>query len=93
MKIANLLSGGCYIETACAIVGLSRSTFYNWIKKAKESKNRNKYTIFMDTVSYAQACDEARLVGIISKHCEYSWQATAWMLEHRFTDRWGKQVY
>jgi hypothetical protein len=90
VEISELLKLGCYIETACAMAGISRSTYYNWIDKAKTSNRRNKYTLFMDAVTHAQACDEARLVGMINVHCKDKWRASAWMLERRFTNNWGK---
>lgn len=89
-EISELLKLGCYIETACAIVGISRSTYYNWINKAKASNRRNKYTLFMDAVGHAQAYDEARLVRNIRLSSDGKWRASAWMLERRFTNNWGK---
>ena len=89
-EIAKLLKLGCYIETACAMAGISRSTYYNWINKAKTSNRRNKYTLFMDAVTHAQACDEERLVRNIRLSSKGKWRASAWMLERRFTNNWGK---
>ena len=33
-KIISFLRGGSYIETAAAACGISKETFYDWLKKA-----------------------------------------------------------
>lgn len=90
-EIVELLKAMNYVETACAVVGISKNTYYDWIKKANESKRRNKYTIFRDEIEKAQAWGEARLVATINRHSERNWQAGAWLLEKRHSDRWGKE--
>lgn len=34
-EIVELLKAGNYVETACALVGVGRSTFYDWMEKAE----------------------------------------------------------
>jgi hypothetical protein len=33
-EIVGLLRGGCFVETAVATVGISKNTFYEWLRKA-----------------------------------------------------------
>lgn len=80
---------GDYIETACALVGINKSTYYDWMKKADESSRYTKYKRFKDAVEHAQAVSEARDVIIISEAAISDWRAARWMLEHRFTEHWG----
>ncbi len=90
-EIVELLKAGNYIETACAVAGLHKSTFYDWMKIADASTHKNKYTNFSDAVKKAQAWSEARDVAIIARHSEKYWQAAAWRLERKYPDRWGRQ--
>lgn len=90
-EIVELLRAGNYIETACAVAGVSKKTFYEWMKKANQSKRKTRYTEFRNAVKKAQAWSEARDVTIIAKHGEKSWQAAAWRLERKYPDRWGRK--
>ena len=90
-EIVELLKAGNYIETACAVAGLHKSTFYDWMKIADASTHKNKYTNFSDAVKKAMAWAEARDVAIIARHSEKYWQAAAWRLERKFPERWGRQ--
>ena len=90
-EIVELLKAGNYIETACAVAGLHKSTFYDWMKIADASTHKNKYTNFSDAVKKAMAWAEARDVAIIARHSEKYWQAAAWRLERKYPDKWGRQ--
>lgn len=89
-RIVDLLKAGNYVETACAIVGIGRTTYYDWMKKADESSRANKYTRFQDAVRQAEAWAEARNVAILSKLAEKHWQASAWWLERKHPERWSR---
>ena len=90
-EIVELIKVGNYIETACAVAGLHKSTFYDWMKIADASTHKNKYTNFSDAVKKAMAWAEARDVAIIARHSEKYWQASAWRLERKYPERWGRQ--
>ena len=90
-EIVELIKVGNYIETACAVAGLHKSTFYDWMKIADASTHKNKYTNFSDAVKKAMAWAEARDVAIIARHSEKYWQAAAWRLERKYPERWGRQ--
>jgi hypothetical protein len=86
-----LLKAGNYIETACAVVSINKTTFYQWLKKAKSFTRSTKYTIFSDTVKKAMVFAEARLVALITRAAEKNWSEAVWMLERKYPERWGKQ--
>lgn len=88
--IINLIKAGYFIETVCSIVGINKTTYYAWMKRGKESNRRSQYKTFYDEVTRAHAICEVRMVSIISKAAETDWRASAWYLEHRFPQRWGK---
>jgi len=90
-EIVDLLKMGNYIETTCAVVGINKTTFYQWLIKAKQSKRSTIYTIFSDAVNKAMAYAEARLVALVTRAAEKNWSAAVWILEHKYPERWGKQ--
>ena len=93
-EIILLFKAGNFIETACDVVGINKSTFYDWIKKGEESNHpRNKYKIFQEAVEQAMAWSEARDVALITKHSEDDWTASKWKLSRRYPDKWGKKKY
>lgn len=87
-KLVQALSVGLYVETACDIVGISRGTFYEWIKKGEENPN-SKYGDFLTQIREALAKAEAYSVQKIRK--SDNWQAHAWWLERKFPQKWRKQ--
>jgi len=92
-EIVKMLKAGNYIETVCALVGINKSTFYKWLKKADESTRSTKYSKFRDAVEKAKAIAEARDVAILAKHCETNWKAAKWKLERRYPNKWGKPKF
>lgn len=90
-EIVELIKAGNYVETACLVAGVSKQSFYQWLKKANASTRTNKYVVFRDAVKKAQAWAEARDVAIIARHSEEYWQAAAWRLERKYPDKWGRQ--
>ena len=87
-KILRHLRIGAYVETAAACVGISRDTFYQWMKKG--ARGQKPYVAFAQAVDQALAESEARDLGTILKASQASWQAAAWRLERRFPDRYGR---
>lgn len=85
------LSLGNYVEVACEFVGISKNTYYEWIKKAEQAREQgrtNEYTEFQDELTRAQGAAEINMVKKISKADD--WKAQAWLLSRRHNARWGK---
>ena len=89
-QIVRLIIAGYFTDRTCDIVGINKSTNYDWMKRGKESKRRNKYKIFYNEVTQAHAISEAIALSIISKAAEIDWRASAWWLERRYPEKWGK---
>lgn len=87
--IVGLIKAGNYKETTCAIVGIARSTLYEWMRRGQLSDQENEYTRFHDEVVKALAWAEARDVAILNQHAEKDPRAARWKLERRFPERWG----
>ena len=102
-EIATYLRAGNYIETTASLVGVHRDSIYEWLKRgnaeitrvsksnrARIRKREEIFVEFTDTVKRAQAQAEAMLVAQIGKASEKHWQASAWRLERKYPDRWGR---
>ena len=87
-KVVNLLRRGNYVETAAACVGISRDTFYEWMKKG--AKGVKLYGAFAQVVHQALAESEAMDLAIIQRASTTQWQAAAWRLERRFPEKYGR---
>lgn len=73
------LKAGCYIETAAAYAGISRSTLYQWMKRGQREKRRlqkkrtrpyvseAQFVIFVDAITRAMAESEVRDVSVIAQ--------------------------
>jgi len=83
------VKGGNYMETAAALAGIHKDTLYDWLKKADE--RGGLYKEFSDSIKKALAESEVRDVLIIGEAAKTQWQASAWRLERRFFDRWGRK--
>ena len=101
-ELCDLIEKGNYIETASAIVGISKNTLYDWLKRGRRGKEQlekgeklNKSELpfidFSDAVEKAFAIGEAKDLEIIRKAAMEDWKASAWRLERRFPTKWGRK--
>lgn len=103
-EVVKHLRTGNYIETVSALVGISKNTFYDWLKRgareiqrveqnsrARIRKDEQKYVDFSDAVKKAMAHAEVRDVTLIAKAGDKNWQASAWRLERKHPDKWGRK--
>lgn len=99
-KICDAVRVGNYMEVAAAYCGITKETFYDWMRKgAKYNRGEPKFFIpenevyarFSDSLAEALAESEVRDIVNINKHAAKNWQAAAWKLERRFGKRWGRK--
>jgi hypothetical protein len=103
-RLANTIRGGAYVETAVAFCGISKDTFYRWLRMA-ESAERTATTAqstpeatelllkLSDAVKRAMAEAELRDLFVIDRAAQQGvWQAAAWRLERKYSNRWGRQA-
>jgi hypothetical protein len=89
-KLEAAISAGAYVETACAIVGISKGLFYRWkTRGAKEGKG--PYRDFYLAIERAEAEAEKNAIETIRKAGRRQWTALAWYLERRYPGRWGRK--
>lgn len=82
-RILELVRSGNYMETAARCAGITKDTLYKWMAADAD---------FADAVKEAQAAAEALHVSNIAKAAfDGAWQASAWYLERKHPDRYGRQ--
>ena len=96
-KIVAAIEAGNYPETAAVINGITGTTFYNYMKKGRESKTkRGVYFEFFEAVKKAERYAEAYFLQHIREAAEGnedskpSWTAAAWYLERKYPEKWGR---
>ena len=81
---------GNYDSVASSAAGITRQTFYRWIRKGKEDREGIYYD-FYQAVEVAKAEGEVTLLKTVKAAAQRTWQAAAWMLERSRPDRWALQ--
>ena len=84
-ELLKYIEAGNYVTTACECVGLSRETFYEWLKD--ETKSDISDTIIQKAKSKAIA----RNVAVIQVAEKKNWTASAWFLERKKSEDWGRK--
>ena len=82
--LANLREG-MTIEAACAQSDISKSTFYEGLKKSGEGGEWTKEVEAAITFSEAVILDKIKRASELKE----DWRGWAWILERRFPQRWG----
>lgn len=93
--ICDMLAAGNYIEAVCDYVGISGSTFYDWMRRGERGWKKDRdagFSEFSQAVKKARAKAEVMSVAHIRKAgLDGQWQADAWFLERSFPERWGRR--
>lgn len=98
--IVYLLGRGLYVEDAAAIVGVARSTAFDWIARGEEwidteiEKVPEAEKVYREfSVAVEKARSEAREIALDSIRAaarEGQWQAAAWYLERTAPNRYAR---
>lgn len=101
--IARALRGGVYFSTACEYAGVQYRTALGWVSKGRDIATRYEQepwelspaeSVLMELaleVDKAQAEVEVQAITRVQKAGQTDWRAAAWLLEHRFRDRWSER--
>lgn len=101
--ISTYISQGNFLTTAVQAAGVSMSVFNRWmkmitpenlekVKSEEEMKLLEPYIDFAEQLVQAAAQAEVDRVEIINASSQLgAWQGSAWWLERRFPQRWGKK--
>lgn len=100
-EFLQLIQDGVDFNIAADSARLARSTVFDWLRKGREIQSRDDdlnnpsskdiaYLDFLERFMRARVSPEVKAVESISKSIEKgSWRAAAWILEHRFPERWS----
>ena len=92
-RLVITIRGGAYVETAAAFCGISKDTFYRWLRLAESDETSELLLKLSDAVKKAMAEAELRDLHVIDRAAQDGvWQAAAWRLERKYHDRWGRQA-
>lgn len=92
-SIALPIRHGAYVETAVALAGVSRDTFYRWLKQGNKEGGDKLTRLLSDTIKKAMAEAEIRDLAVIDQAAQSGeWTAAAWRLERKHPDRWGRKA-
>jgi hypothetical protein len=94
LKIIQYVGAGCFFETAAAAAGISKVTFFDWLKRGErrnDPRSTEELRAWKISLDEAAALAEARAVRGIQAAGASSWQAYAWYLERKHPDRWRQR--
>lgn len=90
-QIGDNITLGMPLKYAAESVGISEVTFYNWLKKGK-TESKGKFFEFAEHVNACKAKAIQLHLKLITKAAsEGSWQASAWILERRHPEEFGRK--
>lgn len=87
-QVETALQNHMTVEATCGLLGISRETFYKWIREGEQTP-RGLKADFADTVKKAQGMSTLTLINSIGK--DPSWQAKAWLLERLHPKQFGRR--
>jgi len=98
--IKKALEDGNYDIVAYTRAGISKSTFYSWLKKGEDAQLKKdgtpyardaQYVEFLDMVTRARVEGEAHHVENWKEKGKDDWRASAEFLARKYPERWGRQ--
>jgi hypothetical protein len=95
--IVEALEAGAFQDAACEAAGISRATFYGWLKRGRAARDSGgpvdvvdrPFLEFLNAVERARAVAEVDYLRAINAAARTDWRAAAWVLAHGWPDRWG----
>lgn len=90
-KIGDNITLGMPLKFAAEAVGITEQTFYNWLRRG-ETESKGQFFEFAEHVKECQAKAVQLHLKLITKAAsEGSWQASAWILERRHSEFFGRK--
>jgi transposase len=91
-KIVKAIRAGNYAHIAAAMAGIGESTYYRWLEQGERPDAKTPYREFWESVKEAEAEAEVASVALIRRAAQNgTWQASAWYLERKHSERWGRK--
>ena len=90
-QIGNNITLGMPLKYAAESVGITEVTFYNWLKRG-ETESKGQFYEFAEHVKACKAKAVQLHLKLITKAAtEGTWQASAWILERRYPEEFGRR--
>lgn len=90
-KIGENITLGMPLKFAAEAAGISESTFYEWMNKGEHEK-KGQFSEFSEYIKRCQSQAVQLHLKLITKAAtEGSWQASAWILERRHPEEFGRK--
>ena len=91
-EICDLVIQGKPIARAAAARGISESTIYRWIALGKKQESEPIYKELVERLSESCEISEFEALQTIRRaiNSPDNWRAAAWLMEHRFPEKYGK---
>lgn len=87
------LAAGHFIETACGHAGITRVTFYDWLRKGRAKNPAPEFVEFAEAIEDAQAQGEYAFATVMVQAAMGGDVSSAkWMLERRWPHRYGPKA-
>jgi len=95
-KICKYIEDGNYAIHACQAVGINATTFYDWVKRGDIDITNGKDSIFSNFVNTLKEAEAKAIVthveNIRQTAISGEWTASAWFLERKYPDLFGKRT-
>ena len=90
-EIGNNITLGMPLKFAAEAAGITEATFYNWMNVGGKS-TKGKFFEFFEYIKECQSKAVQLHLKLITKAAtEGSWQASAWILERRHPEEFGRK--
>ena len=90
-QIGDNITLGMPLKFAAEAAGISEVTFYNWMNRG-ESESKGQFYEFAEHVKACKAKAVQLHLKLITKAAtDGSWQASAWILERRYPEEFGRK--
>lgn len=94
-KAVKIIERGNYDKVAIDALGIDKVTWYEWMRQGEIDANKGINSLkayFFNSIKKAEATAIDRNLSIIQKAAmEGNWQASAWYLERKYPEQWGKR--
>ena len=90
--ICGYIADGHGALEACRLARVSKSTYYRLLEQGEKDRvagQETLFTAFLEAVGYSEATLEEDQLAKIRRASDRVWQASAWLLERRFPERWS----
>jgi hypothetical protein len=94
-ELCNYIRMGSYVETAALACGLTRETFYQYLKQGNKDIDAGSYltlsAMLVRELHKAVAHSELRDLKRLDDAAADDWRAVAWRLERRHSRNWSQK--